>query len=147
MISLQNDAPFCRHTAFAAADGIVCPVGAGHDTALCQLLRGRRKVTPRELEVLQLTSSGYSNTQIASALDISINTVDSYKERIKGKFGLDRRGGHLIEVDIVCRIVCEDYLVETGAVFERPVALEADVHDGMAGEFGHDGTQHCFPVG
>ena len=46
-------------------------------------------LTPRELEVLQLTSSGYSNSQIASALDISLNTVDSYKERIKGKFGLD----------------------------------------------------------
>ena len=46
-------------------------------------------LTPRELEVLQLTSSGYSNPQIASALEISVNTVDSYKERIKGKFGLD----------------------------------------------------------
>ena len=46
-------------------------------------------LTPRELEVLQLATSGYSNAQIASALEISINTVDSYKERIKGKFGLD----------------------------------------------------------
>lgn len=46
-------------------------------------------LTPRELEVLQLTSSGYSNSQIASAMDISVNTVDSYKERIKVKFGLD----------------------------------------------------------
>ena len=46
-------------------------------------------LTPRELEVLQLTSSGYSNAQIASALEISVNTVDSYKERIKGKFGFD----------------------------------------------------------
>lgn len=46
-------------------------------------------LTPRELEVLQLTTSGYSNAQIASALEISTNTVDSYKERIKGKFGLD----------------------------------------------------------
>lgn len=46
-------------------------------------------LTARELEVLQLTTSGYSNSQIASALEISLNTVDSYKERIKGKFGLD----------------------------------------------------------
>ena len=46
-------------------------------------------LTARELEVLQLTASGYSNLQIASALEISVNTVDSYKERIKGKFGLD----------------------------------------------------------
>ncbi len=46
-------------------------------------------LTPRELDVLQLTSSGYSNSQIASAMEISVNTVDSYKERTKGKFGLD----------------------------------------------------------
>lgn len=46
-------------------------------------------LTPREQEVLQLTTSGYSNAQIASALAITLNTVDSYKERIKGKFGLD----------------------------------------------------------
>lgn len=39
--------------------------------------------------MLQLTTSGYSNVQIASALDITLNTVDSYKERIKAKFGLD----------------------------------------------------------
>ena len=52
-------------------------------------VRKPQGLTPRELEVLQLTSSGYSNAQIASALEISINTVDSYKERIKMKFGLD----------------------------------------------------------
>lgn len=46
-------------------------------------------LTPREMDVLQLTTSGYSNAQIASALEISVNTVDSYKERIKAKFGLD----------------------------------------------------------
>ena len=51
--------------------------------------RKPRGLTARELEVLQLTASGYSNLQIASALEISVNTVDSYKERIKGKFGLD----------------------------------------------------------
>lgn len=46
-------------------------------------------LTPRELEVLQLTTSGYSNAQIASAMEITLNTVDSYKERIKVKFGHD----------------------------------------------------------
>ncbi len=55
-----------------------------------QLLSRKPKgLTSRELEVLQLTTSGYTNAQIASALEISLNTVDSYKERIKGKFGLD----------------------------------------------------------
>ncbi len=46
-------------------------------------------LTARELEVLQFTTSGYSNGQMAAAMQISLNTVDSYKERIKGKFGLD----------------------------------------------------------
>ena len=52
-------------------------------------IRKPQGLTPRELDVLQLTTSGYSNAQIASALEISLNTVDSYKERIKTKFGLD----------------------------------------------------------
>ncbi|MBQ9530109.1 MAG: helix-turn-helix transcriptional regulator [Bacteroidales bacterium] len=39
--------------------------------------------------MLQLTTSGYSNAQIAAAMGIALNTVDSYKERIKGKFGMD----------------------------------------------------------
>lgn len=46
-------------------------------------------LSPKELEVLQLITSGYSNAQIASALDVALSTIDSYKERIKGKFGLD----------------------------------------------------------
>ena len=41
------------------------------------------------MEVLQLVTSGYSNTQIASALNIATTTVETYKERIKGKFGFD----------------------------------------------------------
>lgn len=54
-------------------------------------LKARRPQTlsPKELEVLQLVTSGYSNSQIAAAMDISKTTVDTYKERIKDKFGLD----------------------------------------------------------
>lgn len=46
-------------------------------------------LSPKELEVLQLITSGYSNHQIAQALGVALSTVDSYKERIKGKFGFD----------------------------------------------------------
>ena len=46
-------------------------------------------LSPKELEVLQLVTSGYSNSQIATALGVATTTVDSYKERIKSKFGLD----------------------------------------------------------
>ena len=55
------------------------------------LLKARRpqNLSPRELEVLQLVTSGYSNAQIASAMGVATTTIDSYKERIKGKFGQD----------------------------------------------------------
>lgn len=54
-------------------------------------LQARRpqSLSPKELEVLQLVTSGYSNSQIASAMGVATTTVDSYKERIKDKFGLD----------------------------------------------------------
>ena len=54
-------------------------------------LKARRPqgLSPKETEVLQLVTSGYSNSQIASALEVATTTVDSYKERIKTKFGLD----------------------------------------------------------
>ena len=68
------------------------------------LARKPQGLTPRELEVLQLTTSGYSNSQIASALEITLNTVDSYKERIKAKFGLDS----IVE--------CVAYAVKSGLV-------------------------------
>lgn len=51
--------------------------------------RRPQNLSPKELEVLQLVTSGYSNTQIASAMGVATTTVDSYKERIKTKFGLD----------------------------------------------------------
>lgn len=46
-------------------------------------------LSPKELEVLQLVTSGYSNAQIAAAMEVATTTVDTYKERIKTKFGLD----------------------------------------------------------
>lgn len=46
-------------------------------------------LSPKELEVLQLVTSGYGNAQIAQALNVATTTVDTYKERIKAKFGLD----------------------------------------------------------
>jgi len=47
------------------------------------------QLTSKELDVLQYITQGYSNSQIATALGIASNTVESYKERIKGKLGYD----------------------------------------------------------
>ena len=53
------------------ADRITCIFG-GRENLLARKPQG---LTPRELEVLQLTTSGYSNSQIASALEITLNTM------------------------------------------------------------------------
>lgn len=70
------------------------------------LAKARRpqNLSPKELEVLQLVTSGYSNAQIAAALNVATTTVDSYKERIKAKFGLDTLVecvAHAVEMDLV----------------------------------------------
>ena len=66
--------------------------------------RRPQNLSPKELEVLQLVTSGDSNAQIASALGVATTTVDTYKERIKGKFGLDTLVecvAHAVELGLV----------------------------------------------
>jgi len=58
--------------------------------------RGQRKRLPeqlsgREQEVLRLTAAGYTNQEIAQELGISPKTVDTYRQRIMEKLGLERR--------------------------------------------------------
>ncbi len=58
--------------------------------------RGQRghaaeKLSPREREVLRLTAAGYTNQEIAQELGISPKTVDTYRQRIMEKLGLERR--------------------------------------------------------
>lgn len=47
------------------------------------------QLSVQELAVLQYAASGYGNAQIATVMNISSNTVESYKERIKNKLGYD----------------------------------------------------------
>ena len=47
------------------------------------------QLSVQELAVLQYAASGYGNLQIAKVMNISSNTVESYKERIKNKLGYD----------------------------------------------------------
>ena len=39
-------------------------------------------LSPREREVLQLLAGGQSNKEVATALDISVKTVETYRARI-----------------------------------------------------------------
>jgi DNA-binding NarL/FixJ family response regulator len=51
----------------------------------------RRRLTPRELEVLALVGSGWSNGEIASALFISRKTASVHVSNILGKLGVADR--------------------------------------------------------
>jgi DNA-binding NarL/FixJ family response regulator len=56
---------------------------------------GEMELTPREIEVLQFLKSGRTTKEIASALDLSIRTVDIHRANIKRKLHL-RTGAELI---------------------------------------------------
>ena len=51
--------------------------------------RGRR-LTPRELEVLQLVCEGLNNREIAARLDLSINTVAVHRANIMSALGVHK---------------------------------------------------------
>ena len=51
----------------------------------------RGALTPREIEVLQLTARGYTNQQIARALLISVSTVKKHLRSVVSKLGVSDR--------------------------------------------------------
>ena len=46
------------------------------------------KLADRELEVFQFIGNGYSTSDIAKRLNLSIKTIDTYRLRIKNKFNM-----------------------------------------------------------
>ena len=55
-------------------------------------LKGKRSagLTPRELEVLQMIVDGKSNKEIASALDLSANTVAVHRANMMDTLGIHK---------------------------------------------------------
>ena len=53
--------------------------------------REQENLTPRELEVLQLVATGYSNKEIVAALHISLSTVKLHLQHIFSKLGAQDR--------------------------------------------------------
>lgn len=49
------------------------------------------RLTPRERDVVRLVAQGYSAPEIGDRLRISSKTVDTYKQRIEDKLGLEHR--------------------------------------------------------
>jgi DNA-binding NarL/FixJ family response regulator len=48
----------------------------------------RSRLTPREREILQLLAEGKSNKEVATLLDISVNTAEAHRANIMLKLGL-----------------------------------------------------------
>jgi DNA-binding NarL/FixJ family response regulator len=63
-----------------------------------------RDVTARELEVLELLALGRSNKEVATALDLSVKTVDAHRSNIMRKLAL-RTYRDLIQFAIRHRII------------------------------------------
>lgn len=61
-------------------------------------------LSQRELQVLRLLAMGHTNREIASAYNISIKTVDTYRFRLLKKLGL-RNNAELSRFAIQCRLI------------------------------------------
>lgn len=53
-------------------------------------------LSDREMEVFQLIGNGYGTRQIAERLNLSVKTIDSYREHLKLKLRLES-GAHLVQ--------------------------------------------------
>ncbi|HET7537691.1 MAG TPA: response regulator transcription factor [Candidatus Didemnitutus sp.] len=53
------------------------------------------KLSDREIEVFQLLGNGYGTREIAQLLNLSVKTIDSYREHLKEKLGITS-GGDLV---------------------------------------------------
>ncbi len=52
---------------------------------------GATELSERETDVVRLIAQGYSNKEIATQLNLSVKTVETYKSRAMEKIGLDSR--------------------------------------------------------
>ncbi len=115
VLTMQNDPTFARDALRAGAIGYVLKEAA--DSELVQAVRlaaeGRTYLSPelgarlaaeppttsgppddlsaRELEVLRLIALGYTNSEIASRLYLSVRTVESHRAHIQQKTGRTTR--------------------------------------------------------
>ena len=130
VLTMQNDPAFAREALRAGAIGYVLKEAA--ETELVQSVRlaaqGRTYLSPelgarlaaepqatngppddlsaRELEVLRLIALGYTNSEIASRLFLSVRTVESHRAHIQQKLRFKSRS------DLV-RYALERKLIET----------------------------------
>jgi DNA-binding NarL/FixJ family response regulator len=110
MLSMHSEETLVRQSLEAGARGYVLKNASDLDLAAAirramegdivldpqvkrvELLRGERAsgLTVRELEVLQLIAMGKSNKEIASELDLSVNTIAVHRANIMNALGLHK---------------------------------------------------------
>jgi DNA-binding NarL/FixJ family response regulator len=73
-------------TRVAAGEIVLDPAAA----RVASLAGERNRLTPRELEVLQLICDGLSNRAIAAKLDLSVNTVAVHRANIMNALGVHK---------------------------------------------------------
>ena len=56
-------------------------------------------LSDRELEIFQLIGSGMGTGDIAKTLNISVNTIESHRKKIKEKLGIDK-GTELVKTAV-----------------------------------------------
>jgi DNA-binding NarL/FixJ family response regulator len=64
---------------------------AGHSTGSAAARNQGEQLSPREYTVLRLIAQGFSNKEIASRIEVSAKTVETYKSRAAEKLGLRTR--------------------------------------------------------
>jgi DNA-binding NarL/FixJ family response regulator len=128
VVSMHDEALYAERALRAGAMGYVMKQDAGEKvaTAIEHLLRGEiylsakmkekmlhrfvnkksdgmvfaiDTLSDREMEVFHLIGNGYSTRQIAQKLNLSSKTIDSYREHLKLKLGLDS-GAELVRYAI-----------------------------------------------
>jgi DNA-binding NarL/FixJ family response regulator len=60
-------------------------------SATAAMVQAADRLTPREIEVLQLLAAGHSNPEIAAALVISVKTVERHLANVYAKIGARSR--------------------------------------------------------
>jgi LuxR family maltose regulon positive regulatory protein len=58
-------------------------------------------LSPRELEVLMLISTGYTNQEIADSLFVSLNTIKKHTSHIYGKLGVKNRAQAIAQARVI----------------------------------------------
>ena len=81
-VVLQGQTYLSPAVAGALVDKLVHPLGAKQPD-------GTRSLSPREREVLQLLAAGKSTKQVAYETGISVRTVETHRQHIMEKLGID----------------------------------------------------------